>query len=360
MSNQNSKVDVVIENDLKSDDNLEKEDGAETKNVKASSWIRKATDILGGERMEAMLDEPKPVQVSLQKSPDALVKLQIDKKEPKKEPMKEPKPRPQPAKKKPVPGPKEDLRTGLLQDRPAAAPSGSKKCSCLSWLKCDDEPCIWADFLKCGEQWEKRPALKYVRIFCVALPAIVMIVLQIVNSAQGNSLTETWCLRPRDKDGFGPLFVNIFFYWGWGDAIGMTIVYCLIAASVMLRGNRVFLLSCLFIIISYGLLYWGLALSSDCQAGASTLNLGLAFFNITQAGLEFWWKIDIDYYALGASLVTFITYLALLFKNVIPDAHTSLWAHLFSSIAGVVVSIAYAWRRHRRLQREKDGRTVLA
>jgi len=352
MSIQKGKVSVVV-----SVSNANSENQEEVENQKPeSSWIKKASELLGGDRIEPIDDESKPVQeVSLHKTPNnPKVNSQGDKKESDS--------RLQPKEKKQGQAPKDDLRQSLLSAHPAQAPPGKSgsKCGCLSWLKCDDEKCNWVDFLKCGEQWEKKPALKYVRLFCVALPAIIMIALQVVNSAQGNTLTKTWCLRPRDKDGFGPLFVNIFFYWGWGDTIGMTVIYCLIAASVMLRGNRVLLISSLWIIIAYGLLYWGLALDSHCQAGASTLNLGLAFFNITQGGLEFWWKIDINYYALGASLVTFITYLALLFKNVIPDNHTSFWAHVFSSIAGVVVSIAYAWQRHRSIRKVKEGRTEIA
>jgi len=257
------------------------------------------------------------------------------------------------------PARKEDLRTGLLSGTNPEDESGSK-CGCLKCLKPDKEPCLCTDFLKCGEQWENKPAKKYVRLFSLLLPAIAMIILQVVNSTQDNDLTKTWCLSPRDKDGFGPLFVNIFFFWGWGDAICMTLVYVIIAVSVMIRGNRVFLFSSLWIILASGLLYWGIALGSDCQAGVSTLNLGLAFFNLTQGGLEFLWNMKVNYYALLASLVTLITYLALLFKKVIPDAHTSFWAHLYSSVAGVVVSIAYAWWRYRKIQKQPDSGDLMA
>jgi len=262
-----------------------------------------------------------------------------------------------PPKQKIQPASKEDLRTSLLHETNPEDESGST-CQCLSCLKPDKDPCLCTDFLKCGEQWEKKPAKKYIRLLCLLLPAIAMIILQVVNDIQqDNKLTEAWCLSPRDKDGFGPLFVNIFFFWGWGDAICMTLVYVIIATSVMIRGNRVFLLVSLWIILASGLLYWGIALGSDCQAGVSTLNLGLAFFNLTQGGLECWWqsKMEINYYALMASLVTFTTYLALLFKKAIPDAHTSFWSHFYACVAGVFVSIAYAWMRLRKMKPVTDS-----
>lgn len=303
------------------------------------------------------IEDPNPGHLSMQKvcSPRSTENLQDTKEERKQRPPPE------------QHQPREDLRTPLLEQNNQPKDDSASKCGCLSYclsclscLKPDEEPCQWTDFLKCGEQWENKPALKYVRLFCLLLPAVTMIILQIVNSTQDDTLVDSYCLRPRDKNGFGPLFVNIFFYRNWSDAICMTIVYVIIAASVMIRGNRVFLISSVWIILAYGLLYWGIALGSNCQAGVSTLNLGLALFNVTQGGLEFLWKMETNYYALIASLVTVTTYFALLFKKVIPDARSSFWAHLFSSLAGVLVSIAYAWRRRKRSTREKDSGDALA
>jgi len=305
-------------------------------------WISKANEILGGDRQEAMEVPDTAAAIPLDANPHQQSEPEVksDVSNPRQQVISEP---------------KEDLRTALLPNDNTVLPGNR----CLRWFQCDDEACIWSDFFKCGDQWEKKPAKKYIQFLSVLLPVVAMIILQFVNSTEGNELTKTWCLRPRDKDGFGPLFLNVFFFWGWGDAVAMVVVYALIAATVLIRGNRVFLISSIWIVISYGLLYWGLAPGSDCQAGASTLNLGLAFFNIAYAGLEIWWRISVDYYALGASLVVFIVYLTLLFKNVIPDANTSMWAHLFSSAAGILVSIAFAYHKHRYEQKARGGNLAI-
>jgi len=169
----------------------------------------------------------------------------------------------------------------------------------------------------------------------LAAIAVIMIAVQIVNSASGGSL-NAWGIRPRHLSGLAGIVFAPWLHGGWGHLLNNLSVLLVLGWLVMLDSLRKFIVVSAFIIVIGGLLLW--------MFGRPFIHIGASGWVF---GLWAWLLANACFQRRPRDILIAVVVLMFyggLWYGLLPQGRVSFEGH----IAGLVAGVACSWWRWRK------------
>jgi membrane associated rhomboid family serine protease len=197
----------------------------------------------------------------------------------------------------------------------------------------------------------KAPAMKQSAEGLALLAGIValMWVIEVINSIDGNALTNDAGIIPRSTDHVWAIFTSPFLHANFQHLIDNTVPLVFMGVIIALRGAGRLALVTLIVIVVGGVGTWLIAPSDTNTIGASGLVFGYATYLFTR-GL-----FDRSALEILTGVVVGVVWGGALLSSIVPHAGISWQAHVCGAIGGVVAAWLLAGRQAKSASRPPGG-----